>query len=194
MGSTAITPAEQALGHFTRRKLKQLDNWPEWEKGEHKQLNQFYYQKMFGEPVDASTLDPASIILRPHWQYQVKRDGTRRSRLCCDGSKRAAPKLHELAKTWSSCLEQPVQRLFLALCAIHGFKIYGADVRDAFAHALADTTTYLAIDDAYIDWSKKVLGKTVTKSQVLPIVHSLQGSPTSGRCWMELVDSILIKI
>ena len=95
----------------------------------------------------------------PHWQYQVKQCETRRSRLCYNGSKRAAPKLHEVAKTWSSCLEQPVQRLFLALCAIQGFQIYGAGVCDAFAHALADTNTYiLAIDDAYIDWSKKVLG------------------------------------
>ena len=83
--------------------------------------------------------------------------------------------------------------MFLALCALHGFKIYCADACDAFAHALADTTTYLAIDEACIDWSKKLLGKEVTKSQVLPIVHSLQGSPTSGRNWMHLVDSILIK-
>ena len=39
--SKATTPEEQALGHFTRRKLKTMETWPEWEFGERKQLNQF---------------------------------------------------------------------------------------------------------------------------------------------------------
>ena len=40
--SQAITPAEQALGKFTRRKLKDMDTWSDWEAGERKQLNQFH--------------------------------------------------------------------------------------------------------------------------------------------------------
>ena len=39
--SKAVTPAEQALGHFTRHKLKHLSTWRDWESGERKQLNQF---------------------------------------------------------------------------------------------------------------------------------------------------------
>ena len=42
--SKATTPEEQALGHFTRRKLKTLDTWKKWEFSECKELNQ--YQKM----------------------------------------------------------------------------------------------------------------------------------------------------
>ena len=37
--SKATTPAEQALGHFTRRKLKTMDTWKDWDAGERKQLN-----------------------------------------------------------------------------------------------------------------------------------------------------------
>jgi hypothetical protein len=39
LSSMTITPAEQALGVFTRRKLRGLDNWTHWEQGELKQLD-----------------------------------------------------------------------------------------------------------------------------------------------------------
>ena len=44
IGSDSTTPEEQALGRFTRRKLKKLANWNDWKAGEHKQLNQFHKQ------------------------------------------------------------------------------------------------------------------------------------------------------
>ena len=37
----ATPPEEQAIGHFTRRKLKKLSTWHKWEAGERKQLDQF---------------------------------------------------------------------------------------------------------------------------------------------------------
>jgi hypothetical protein len=103
--SKAITPAERALGHFTRRKLKTLDTWPQWEAGEHKQLNQFHDLGMFGSPC---SLPSGAILLNSHWQYRIKLSGKRRSRNCCDGSPRAAPRLHALAETYASCVEQPI--------------------------------------------------------------------------------------
>ena len=47
--SQAITPAEQALGKFTRCKLKNMNTWNDWEAGEHKQLNQFHNLQIFGK-------------------------------------------------------------------------------------------------------------------------------------------------
>ena len=79
--SKDTTPEEQALGFFTRKKLKMLSTWDIWHKGKTKQLNQFEDLQMFGKPTIVNkALKP--IILRPHWQYNVKRDGTRRARLC----------------------------------------------------------------------------------------------------------------
>ena len=77
--SKAVTPAEQALAHFTRRKLKHSSTWQDWESGERKQLNQFQDLQMYGEPIIKPT-DKNAIILWPHWQYHVKRCGTRRAR------------------------------------------------------------------------------------------------------------------
>lgn len=124
---------------------------------------------MFGDPIKASSLSSDAIILRPDWQYAVKRDGTRRSRLCCNGSKRTAPKLHAMTRTWSSCVELPIQRLLLALCASKGLRLYGADVVDVFGHSLNDCKTYLSVDHAYIEWAKEALGISIDKSYVLPI-------------------------
>jgi hypothetical protein len=60
----------------------------------------------------------------------------------------AAPQLHALANTWSSCVEQPIQRIFLALCASQGLTTYSEDVTDAYAHSPSpEVPTYLSIDD-----------------------------------------------
>ena len=96
--SSATTSEEQALGFFTRRKLKQLTTWNEWQQGETKQLDQFYALQMFGEPI-APPVDKKVIILCPHWQHHIEQCGTRQARPCCNGSKCAAPLLHKLALT-----------------------------------------------------------------------------------------------
>ena len=75
---------------------------------------------MFGKFTLRPTEDNA-VILRSHWQYHVKQDGQHRARQCCDGSKRAAPLLYALAETYSSCVEYPIQRKFLALAAEQNF-------------------------------------------------------------------------
>ena len=190
--SEAITPAEQALGTFTRRKLKTMDTWNEWEQGERKQLNQFHDLQMFGEHM-ARPLEENAIILRSHWQYHVKRDGQRRARQCCDGSKRAAPILHALAKTYSSCVEHPIQRQFLALAAQQNFLLFGGDAKDAFAHSPApEVPTYMTIDNQYYDWYFHKFNKRLDRSRVLPVLRALQGHPESGKLWERHINDILL--
>jgi hypothetical protein len=130
--SEAITDAERALGSFTRRKLKTLDTWPQWRAGETTQLDQFHELGMFGSPCFAPS---DAVVLSSHWQYRIKTSGKRRSRNCCDGSPRAAPKLHAMADTYASCVEQPVSCLFFALSVAMNYLLYGGDAQDAFAHS-----------------------------------------------------------
>ena len=187
--SSSITPEEQALGHLTRRRLKQLDTWPLWLAGERKQLDNFAALDMFGKPIPRP---PNAIVLRSHWRYGIKRDGTRRPRHCCDGSKRAAPLLHRLAKTYSACVSQPVQRLFLALAAALNYLIYGGDARDAYAHSPSSTIpTYLSLDEQYIEWYFERYGIQLDPSLVLPIQHAMQGNPEAGRLWETHANKIL---
>ncbi|KAG7374842.1 reverse transcriptase RNA-dependent DNA polymerase [Nitzschia inconspicua] len=187
--STAVTPAEQALGFFTRRELQRLSTWPDWLRGEFKQLDRMHDLGMFGAPVAPS---PGAIILRLHWQFQIKRSGERRSRSCCDGSLRAAPLLHQVASTYSSCVEQPIQRMFFALAAAHDMRVYGGDATDAFAHSPPpETPTFIMIDDAYAEWYKARFGVTLDRNMVLPVLHALQGHPESGRLWETYINKIL---
>ena len=190
--SKATTNEERALGFFTRRKLKKLSTWDEWKTGETKQINQFEDLQMFGKPV---LLDPKKkpIILRPHWQYNVKRNGIRRARLCCNGSKYAAPILHALALTYSSCVEHPIQRLFFSIAARFNKQVYGGDAKDAYAHSPgSEIKTYMTIDAAYAEWYKKKFGVDVDRQMVLPILRALQGSPESGQLWEEHCNQILM--
>ena len=77
----------------------------------------------------------------------------------------------------------------MALCAENGLTTYGADVTDAYAHSPApDTATYLSIDDAYAEWYRKRFGKVLNRRWVLPVRHSLQGHPESGKMWMRMID------
>ena len=96
-------------------------------------------QEMYGAPVPAPS---DAIVLRQHWTYVIKGDGTRKARNCCDGSPRAAPQL-KLANTYSSCIEQPCMRLFLALCAHEGFISLKVDATNAYANSPATKPTYL---------------------------------------------------
>ena len=77
LGSDAITPEEQQLGYFTRNKLRKLNTWDQWLAGEKKQIDQFMNQGMFGSPIPRSELPEDAVILRPHWQYLLKRKGVR---------------------------------------------------------------------------------------------------------------------
>jgi len=166
--SQAITLAEQAIGRFTRRKLHSLSTWEQWRAGKHKQLDHFHDLKMYGEPVKRP---PGAIVLRPHWQCSIKRNGGRRSRNCCDGSPRSAPLLHGIASTCSSCVEQPVQQLFFALAARENYQVCGGDAQDAYAHSPPpETPTFVSIDEAYADWHEHRFKKKIDRSLVLPVV------------------------
>jgi hypothetical protein len=93
------SPDEQAVGRFTRWKLRKLSTWPIWLQAEFKQLDAMLKQGMYGEPVE---IPLNSIVLRQHWTYLHKADGTRKARNCCDDSERAAPELHAISQTYLS--------------------------------------------------------------------------------------------
>ena len=92
--------------------------------------------------------------------------------MCCNGSKQAAPQLHTVASTQSSCIELPVQRIFFRIAADLGLTVFRGDATDAYAHSPAPSNTYLAIDDAYADWYKDTTGRDINCCLVLPVHHS----------------------
>lgn len=182
------TPEEQNLPRLTRSRLKRLSSWPEWQQAEFAQLDAMAKQNMYGSPC---TAPKDAIVLRQHWTYTFKADGRRKARNCCDGSPRAAPNLR-LADTYSSCVEQPCVRLFLALVAQLGYLIYSADATNAYANSPPPSQpTYVYIDDAYRDWYFSRFGVKLDYELVLPVQHALQGHPESGKLWETLIHGRL---
>jgi hypothetical protein len=188
--TTHGTSEEQSLGSFTRRKLRRLPNWKEWQNAEFKQLDSMAKQEMYGAPVHAPR---DAIVLRQHWNYAIKGDGTRKARNCCDGSPRAAPQL-KLANTYSSCIEQPCMRLFFALCAHEGFTSLKVDATNAYANSPPpNQPTFVVIDDQYADWYLARHEVTIPRDMVLPVQHALQGHPESGALWEKFVNSVIAR-
>jgi len=103
--SEAISPEEHALPRLSRKALKRLPTWDLWHKNELEQLDKMKALGMFGLPIK---LPEGGILMHFHWQYQIKVNGKRRSRLCCNGLPRAAPEAHSTTNTYASCLEHPV--------------------------------------------------------------------------------------
>ena len=99
-----------------------------------------------------------------------------------------------MVSTWSSCVELPMHRLFVALAVQKGLCMYGGDACDAYAHAPAPKKmTHLTIDDAYFKWYKEKTGKSLNHRHVLPVLQLLQGHPESEKMLMKFIVRFHIK-
>lgn len=74
-----------------------------------------------------------------------------------------------------SCVEQPIQRILLALAANMGYTIFGGDASDAYAPSLPpDEPTFVPIDDAFAEWYEFRFPMRLDRSRVLPALDALQ--------------------
>ena len=140
-------------------------------------------------------LDPNFIVLCPYWQHHNKSDGTRRVWQCCDSSNRDVPLLYalSLASSSSSCVEYPVQQLFLVIVGKKYLNLYGGNIKGDFAHSQAPgVPTFVTIDDQFADWFQHQFNKKVDWSSILPVQQSLQWHPESGCLWENHISNILL--
>ena len=191
-----MTDEEKALPSFTRRRLMTLSNWHEWQAADDKQLDQHFDAGTIGTAVPRPSKDPdkPSQVFRLHWARVVKSSGVRKSRACLDGSRRAAPWLRMMVQTYSSCVELPCLRAFLAICATRGYYICFGDVENAYQQSPPPSVDcYLEIDDTVYDWYLRRFGIKLNKlKDVIPLFRALQGHPEAGVLWERLITDILI--
>ena len=104
-----MTEEEKALPLFTRKNLMTLPNWNEWQAADDKQLGSHFESGAIGMavPHPVSSPEKLSQVFHLVCARLVKANGVRKSRACLDGSKHAAPWLHMLAQTYTSCIELP---------------------------------------------------------------------------------------
>ena len=100
--------------------------------------------------------------------------------------------MHSTTNTYASCLEHPVFRLFVALCAADNLIIYSGDAKDAFAHSPGPSMrTFMKLDDAFCDRYLDRTGVLLDKDLVLLVLRALQGHPETARLWEEHISAVL---
>ena len=193
--TAGMTPDKRNLRRMTRRNLQRLPNWHEWDAAFDAQLDAYVTAGTFGDPIPRPDLvdgEPPNV-LRIQWSNLVKPDGTRKARACIDGSKRAAPSLHQFAQTYASCVKQPCQRLFFAVAAALGLVVTVGDTTNAFQQSPPPTRKcFLQIDNAVRSWYQKRHNKDLDpRTHVIPLERALQGHPEAGALWERMIVGIL---
>ena len=184
-----------SLPRLTRRKVKQMDEWPQFLESEWTQLNKYHSQKMFGEPCPR----PKNVTVLPWvWTYLFKMDPVTfdnlpKSRGTCNGANRPGRQV-TLAETYAACVEQPVHRLTWAIIAALNYVGLGCDISNAFAEAPGPKQQYyMKIDAPFREWWTKCLGRDPSPDgYVLPVLRNLQGHPEGPRLWHKYIDNILV--
>lgn len=174
---------------LTRNKLKNTPQWNQWKMSEWKQLDQYWEQKMFGEPC---ILPPNANVLSLLWCYNVKDDGTLKARMVCNGK----PSDHNtviFGYTYAKSLDHVGSRIFWAAAATKNFYVQGADASNAFAEAKApEIPLYVRVNEQYREWwQERMKRPPIPRGYVLPVHRALQGHPEAPRAWATLIDTIL---
>ena len=127
------------------------------------------------------------------WAYDVKVfDKRKKTRCVCDGSTRHG-QVRVLDETYANCVDQTSSRLFYAAAAAEDFKIYGADVSNAFGEAPPPKQFFfIRPDRAFQDWWINHLKRDpIPPGYVIPVLAAMQGHPESPRLWEKHADHIL---
>jgi hypothetical protein len=172
---------------LTRGKLIKQDDWTEWNKSEHLQLNQYDKQFMFGEPVIAEN---NSAIFHPIWTYVVKElNGQKKARCVCNGSS-CSRQVRVLDHTYANCVDRTGSRIFYAISAAENMLDYGADVTNTFAKAPPPKQGFFIYPDrAFQDWWVNKKGKTpIPDGHVIPVLGAMQGHPELPCLWEKHID------
>ncbi len=183
-------PGEEVAASFTKKQLLKRPDWSDWEVAQFKQLDQYWNQGMFSNPLP---LPKNSNALRMLWRFNLKACGTKKSRMVCNGSP-AQKGTVTLGHTYANALDAASKRLFRAIVANEGLIAIGADVSNAFAEAPAPKAPlFLYIDDTFREWWVRHLGKEPIPPEcnAVRVHNAIQGHPESPRLWEKHIDKIL---
>jgi hypothetical protein len=182
------TVEEPKMQMFKLQQLLKRVDWPDWQQSKYKQLDQYHEQGMFSDPMEAPR---NANVLRMLWTYVLKADGTKKSRMVCNGNPGEKGTI-TLGHTYANALDATSERIFWAIAAKHSMIVEGADVSNAFAEA-PQAPLYLLMDDFYKEWWEEHLGKPKIPEhhKVIRVNNAIQGHPESPRLWEKHIGGIL---
>ena len=183
---------QYVFSKLTRGKLIKQPDWNEWQEAEWKQLDQYWSQFMFREPVQVQSREHVFHLV---WTYKIKdEDGRKKARCACDGSTRGG-KARILDHTHGNCVDHTASWMFYAIAAAETLKCYGGDVSNAFAKAPPPKQGFFVQPDrALREWWVHCGHEPIPDGWVLPVLKAMQGHPESPRLWEKHCDKIIRSI
>jgi hypothetical protein len=177
---------QYVFSKLTRGKLVKQPDWKEWQEAEWTQLNHYWSQFMFGQPVQVKSREHVFHLV---WTYKIKdEDGRKKARCACDGSTRGG-KVRVLDHTHANCVDHTASRMFYAISAAENLRCYGGDVSNTFAEAPPPKQGfYIQPDRAFREWWVHCGNEPIPEGWVLSVLKAMQGHPESPRLWEKHCD------
>jgi hypothetical protein len=163
-----------------------------WKESEQKQLDQYYGQRIFGEPC---SLPPGANVLNLLWFYNVKDDGRLNARMVCNG-KLLDKNTVIFGHTYAKSLDHVGSCVFWAACASKNFIVQGADASNVFVEAdTPKVPLFVRVNEQYRKWwNKKMKRPNIPSNFVLPVHKAFQVHPEAPQVWATLIDNILWRL
>jgi hypothetical protein len=134
---------------LTLKKLKQTKEWDKWKLVEWLQLDQYYGQKMFGDPCP---LPPGANVLNMLWYYDIKIDGHLKARTVCNG-KPSNKNTVIFGYTYAKLLDHEGSQIFWVAAAAKNYVVRGANASNALAEAYTSKILlYVCVNEQYHKW------------------------------------------
>ena len=158
-------------------------------------------------PILCEDVPPNATIARSCMTFTVKRDGTKKARLCFDGSKvekerRSKPDYGSVSSTTpraSSPTASYTSLTFLCAAAAHyGSTITQDDIDSAYLIGRRPTTAYMRFPYGHADWMRREFGADRSawpydpEKHVLAVDGNIWGHPDAGAIWFDVIMPFLL--
>ena len=158
-------------------------------------------------PILCEDVPPNATIARSCMTFTVKRDGTKKARLCFDGSKvekerRSKPDYGSVSSTTpraSSPTASYTSLTFLCAAAAHyGSTITQDDIDSAYLIGRRPTTAYMRFPYGHADWMRREFSADRSawpydpEKHVLAVDGNIWGHPDAGAIWFDVIMPFLL--
>ncbi len=104
--------------HLNCRPLLKKDDWSDWQHSKFLQLDQYFNQGCFGDPISVAKDNAVFYLV---WTYTIKAlDGPKKTRCICNGSSRLGL-VEVLDEVYANCIDQTSSHIFYAIAAAKTF-------------------------------------------------------------------------
>ncbi|GFH55451.1 hypothetical protein CTEN210_11927 [Chaetoceros tenuissimus] len=185
---------------FTRKQLKDRDDFEEWKAAEFEQLDNMQECDMFGNIVTRTSLkeqikSKSVDVIRPVWAYRIKLHTSKKKARFCGGGQHIKPKSKQEYKTYTACASASGVRLVTAIAALENRLLFTTDAKNAYAQSgPLSKACFLVVDEVFRDWYLDRFKIELAIGMLIEVKSSIQGHYEAGPNWQRKADTAMASI